>query len=80
MAMIPPHPDREPVCGRHISGYKVNGGLLQPQQEVSVAAEPVEFGDDELCTAETAGLECLGQRRAVRCLPLPTSMNSATSR
>ena len=32
---------------------------------MSVAAEPVEFGDDELRAPETTRLEGLGQRRAV---------------
>ena len=59
-------PHREPVRGRQVGRHEVNPGLLQPEQEVRIAAEPVELGDDELRATETTGQEHLCECWAIQ--------------
>jgi hypothetical protein len=39
--------DREPVGVRVVAGHEVDAALHQAGEEVDVAGEPVELGDDE---------------------------------
>ena len=50
---------------RHIDRDELDSGLLKTEQEVRVAAQPVELGDNQLRVEDAAGVERLRQRRTV---------------
>jgi len=51
----------DPVRVRHIGRDEVHAGLLQPEQEVRVAGQSIQLGDNELGAEHPAGLDGLGQ-------------------
>ena len=57
--------DHHLVGLRHVGGDELDAGLLQAEQEVRVAGEPVELGDDQRRAVDLAGVERLVQRRPV---------------
>jgi hypothetical protein len=63
-------PDGEPVRRRHVGCNEVDAGLLQTEKEMGIAAESVEFGDDELGAVTPAGLNGLCQLRAIIACPI----------
>jgi diguanylate cyclase (GGDEF)-like protein len=50
---------------RHVGGDEADTGLLQPEQEVGVAGEPIELGDNQRGAVHSAETESLGELRAV---------------
>lgn len=46
--------DRQPACIGHVDGDEVDPGALQAEQKDGIAAEAVEFGDDELGAVRAA--------------------------
>ena len=38
---------RQPVCVRHVGRHKIHPRLLQPEEEVRVTGEPIQFRDHE---------------------------------
>jgi hypothetical protein len=45
---------------RHVSGNEIDAGLFQAKQEVRIALQTVQLGDDELGAVHAAGLHGLG--------------------
>jgi hypothetical protein len=53
-------PHGEPVGVRHVRRNEIDAGLLETQQEMCIAAQSINLGDDELCAVESARLDRLG--------------------
>jgi hypothetical protein len=58
--------DGEPVRLWKVRGYEIHTRLHQARNEVDVTSEPIELGDDELCSAEPARRERCGKLRPIR--------------
>jgi hypothetical protein len=68
-----------PVRVRHVGGHEIDARLLQAEQEVRVAGQPVELGDDERRAVQRqVRIAFANSGRSLR-LPLSTSVNSSTS-
>ena len=55
--------DGEPVGLGHVGGDELDAGLHQPGDEVNIAGQPIQLGDDQRCllpAAQLDGLEQLG--------------------
>ena len=50
---------------RHVDRNELHASLLQAQQEVRVAAQPIELGDNELRVVGAAGVERFVERRPI---------------
>ena len=48
-------PDREPVRLWHVGRDEVDARLLQAEEEVSVARQPVELGDEQFRSVHGTG-------------------------
>ena len=57
--------DHHLVRLRHVGGDELDAGLLQAEQEMRVAGEAVELGDDQRRAVDLAGVERALQRRAI---------------
>jgi hypothetical protein len=55
----------EPICSRHIRTNEIDASLFQPEQEMSVATQPVQLGDDQFRPENPTSLESLGQLRPI---------------
>ena len=58
-------PDREPVRMRHVDRDELDPGLLQSEQEMRIAAQPVELGNNQFCVVDAAGVERARESRTV---------------
>jgi hypothetical protein len=57
--------DRQLVGVGHVDRDELHLGLLQTEQEIGVARQPVELGDDQRGPVQLASLEGFGQRWTV---------------
>ena len=69
---------REPVGLREVDGDEVDSALHQVRDEGDVARQPIESWRSPASRREAAGGERLLELGRSPCLPLSTSMNSAT--
>jgi hypothetical protein len=58
-------PNREPVRVWHVDRNELHASFLQAQQEVRIAAQSVELGDDELRVVGAAGFERFVESRPI---------------
>jgi hypothetical protein len=58
-------PDRQPVGLRQVGGHEINAGLLKAEEEIRIARQAIELGNDQLGTDQPAELERCSQLWAI---------------